>query len=381
MRKFLLHIIPYDFIRFVRKHFTINYLFWGSSKKNVGFYRLNINKSENEKFSFGGKYSLKNETILEAFINCGNQYKKRSGLLREYILECNDCIIEPRYGWGIANKDNTLIFDSLSNNSWKEQYHPPFLPFWWAKTINKTGLCFDQAVSIRMIEGGHKNYWHFFNDLIGQVVLAQENNLDHLPFIISYSFSKQKFFIEALELSSYLKSRVWIVQDDNSYIECKKVFFLQKEINHISQFNKVIDFFNSKEYKVVSKKKIFLTRNSTRIRSIKNIIEVEQMMLHHGFEIIDTDTLSIKDQIILFKNTAVLVGIHGAGLVNMIFRANLPLKILEIFPKNYIQPHYFWLATDFNYEYDAFIGGQLVLNSQFEVNLSEFEYKIQLLIK
>jgi hypothetical protein len=56
------------------------------------------------------------------------------------------------------------------------------------------------------------------------------------------------------------------------------------------------------------------------------------------------------------------VGIHGAGLANIVFRANAPMSLLEMFPPISVPsfeappPHYFWLATQLGFEYDLLFG-------------------------
>ena len=42
-------------------------------------------------------------------------------------------------------------------------------------------------------------------------------------------------------------------------------------------------------------------------------------MIKHGFEIVYTEKLSLKDQISLMCETKTLVSLHGAALTNMIF--------------------------------------------------------------
>src|SRR5690606_5188706 len=68
-----------------------------------------------------------------------------------------------------------------------------------------------------------------------------------------------------------------------------------------------------------------------------------------------TDNMKLMEQIEAFRDIKCLIGIHGAGLTNMIF-CKQKLKVLEIFPPNNIPPHYYWLATNWGFEYNAIMG-------------------------
>ena len=163
---YILRIIPHKFIRFTLKYLNVNYLLFGNSKKAVGTYIINDEKSYFSSFD----ESLDKE-VLSGFEKCCDDYLQRNNLLREYILQCEDCVIEPKHGWGIINSSNELIFDSISNNAWIESYPPSFVKYIISKS---NATYYPELISIRMLGGGEKNYWHFFSDLLGQIVLAQK---------------------------------------------------------------------------------------------------------------------------------------------------------------------------------------------------------------
>ena len=58
----------------------------------------------------------------------------------------------------------------------------------------------------------------------------------------------------------------------------------------------------------------------------------------------------------LFSETAYLISAHGAGLVNIIYRRNAPMKLLELFPSKYVMLHYYLLCRMFGFQYDYLIG-------------------------
>ena len=69
---------------------------------------------------------------------------------------------------------------------------------------------------------------------------------------------------------------------------------------------------------VVKHKKIFIKRNSD-YRNANNAKDVEDMLIAEGFFVIEPEKFSFKEQINLFSNAEVLVGVTGAAFANLIF--------------------------------------------------------------
>jgi hypothetical protein len=78
----------------------------------------------------------------------------------------------------------------------------------------------------------------------------------------------------------------------------------------------------------------------------------------------------------LFGSTGFLVGIHGAGLTNVIFRKNAPMNVLEILPGDYLQPHYFWLSKGMGHTYRCIAGSESFYDTSFYVDPVLFEKKL-----
>src|SRR4051812_2892340 len=102
-KKILFSLVPYNAMRFIKKHFTKNYLFFGKSSHNTGTYLLNRNTTDFPSF---GSYSELGSDISEGFEKTFREYRAHKGFMREYILECKDCFIEPQFGWGIDAQTN-----------------------------------------------------------------------------------------------------------------------------------------------------------------------------------------------------------------------------------------------------------------------------------
>ena len=97
-----------------------------------------------------------------------------------------------------------------------------------------------------------------------------------------------------------------------------------------------------------SGRKIFLTRKGRRC--FDNQTRLEGIAISYGLEIVDTEGMSVEDQIRLFSEVGVLVANHGAGLTNMIY---MPFggKVLEMFSTKWKNDCYFRLASIMRHEY------------------------------
>jgi capsular polysaccharide biosynthesis protein len=87
-----------------------------------------------------------------------------------------------------------------------------------------------------------------------------------------------------------------------------------------------------------------------------------EILNEHNFEIVDLDTISVIEQIMIFSSAKIIVGIHGAGLVNIFF-CGAGSKLMEIYPPNYFDPSIRLLAINLNIEYTYIIGNLVNYNN------------------
>ena len=76
------------------------------------------------------------------------------------------------------------------------------------------------------------------------------------------------------------------------------------------------------------KKRVFLTRQHESCRRIINFNCIEPILKKYDFQIVNTEGLSVLDQVQLFHKMKFLIAPHGAGLTNMIFSESL--SIIEL---------------------------------------------------
>jgi Capsular polysaccharide biosynthesis protein len=109
-----------------------------------------------------------------------------------------------------------------------------------------------------------------------------------------------------------------------------------------------------------SERRVFLIRGANRRRGLRNAEAITEILKPYGFEAIDTDNLSLPEQAQLFANCRHLVGIHGAGLTNMIHRRGQPMSLFELHAPPYLiknfNPCYHNMAVALGYDYGAMQG-------------------------
>ena len=100
------------------------------------------------------------------------------------------------------------------------------------------------------------------------------------------------------------------------------------------------------------RRRLLISRSEAAIggRRILNEDELLEALFPWRFERCILENISIPEQVKLFRNAEMIVGAHGAGLANMLFLEE-KAAILELFPGNYIIPHYFFLAESLGMEY------------------------------
>lgn len=101
-------------------------------------------------------------------------------------------------------------------------------------------------------------------------------------------------------------------------------------------------------------RRLFISRADAKTRHILNEIEVEFILSKYNFEITNLSALDLNEQIKLFSEADIVVGVHGAGLTNTVFSPK-GTKILEILPPMVATPAYWFLANGCGHSYRTLV--------------------------
>jgi hypothetical protein len=97
-----------------------------------------------------------------------------------------------------------------------------------------------------------------------------------------------------------------------------------------------------KELAIEGKRRVFLTRKGRR--RFDNQEEIEQTLAMSGFDVIDAESLSVREQMDIFRASSFIVSNHGAGLTNILWSRSGTV-VVELFSHKWLNDCYFRLAS------------------------------------
>lgn len=89
-------------------------------------------------------------------------------------------------------------------------------------------------------------------------------------------------------------------------------------------------------------RRLFIDRVQSPRRVI-NRAEVDPVLERHGIEIVEPSAMSPQDEIAMFRDAELVVGVTGSGLANALFSRSAHL--VELVPGQELLPHFFYLTA------------------------------------
>ncbi|WP_296708432.1 glycosyltransferase family 61 protein [Rhodoblastus sp.] len=210
---------------------------------------------------------------------------------------------------------------------------------------------------------GGENYCHWLLDWMARAVVADgvRGPMDWvLAHCIERGFQNDSFraFFPNRNVRLLNGKRVcWLAFDELSYFEPAHVDNLHPtfwgDSNALHEMRRRIF---SRVQNAIPKpnrtaRKLYISRADARgRRAIINEAELTERLVKLGFEIVTLSELDFKSQVLMFESASIVIGVHGAGLTNMIFM-NERSNILEIFYKSYGTPAYIRIAQSLGLNY------------------------------
>jgi len=102
-------------------------------------------------------------------------------------------------------------------------------------------------------------------------------------------------------------------------------------------------------------KLLYLSRQDATTRRLLHEPGLIKRLERLGFEVVLCSQLTLEEQILLFQQAEMVVGPHGAALVNLLF-CRPGARALELFPEYCVQPHYRGLAAWRKLQYGYLVG-------------------------
>jgi hypothetical protein len=280
-------------------------------------------------------------------------------------------VVEPRNGWIIAGHTR-LVERSMPYHVWSTA-----VPYLLAKP--SIGAAFRPAHDIGPVASlriaWDDNYYHFYNDVLARLRLIEAVVPPEVPVLISGSLARRPYVKACIERGVF-GARTVISQPSKTYLRCPEVYVVDKRGGDRLDWDYFLDRLDGRG-PGTGNRRVLLVRAPARGRALVNDDEVRELCQARGFEAIDTDGWTLDEQIDLFRDASLVVGVHGAGLSNIAFRRGGRLALLELippgpFPLSFNAVHegesdYASLCRYFGFRYASLIGtieGRIYKRSQ-----------------
>lgn len=222
------------------------------------------------------------------------------------------------------------------------------------------------------------NLWHLFADSLNPLLwLLRSGRLDRdVPVLIHrrlWDAQHVRYYLDLPQLSGIR----WLVQEEGQWVRARHV--TKASATH-GEFRRTYEMLDDRASKRPHRR-IFLDRRPRYRRRLENDSAILPLLAKRGFERIFAEELSYAEQVALFRETQYLVGLHGAGLTNMLHAEAAELRVLEILTETYLMPHYYWLSQTVGaLHYDALVGSPLNWRGNYRVDPAALEQRLDAML-
>jgi hypothetical protein len=289
--------------------------------------------------------------------------------------------IEPKFGY-IVTEHGTLIEDSMTTNlgiiaePWKQGLPSPSEFRDATKKGSHRVIHHPKIISLRHL--WEWNYYHFYVDILSRLRALDDAGIDKSIPLALGNYADDVAFVKQIIGIGSLASRNWVLPG-HDFVSADEVYYCRTQQSWKARLSYPVSLMNLPRPNLSSRDRIFLVRPLAATRRILNQPEIEPVISKYGFRTVDTSQMSVKDQIDLFADARHLIAVHGAGMVNVIYRQGAPLSVLELRPDVYNVECMQDINKDYGY-YTDILGGKSdsseAQHANFTVDPATLEQKI-----
>ena len=247
----------------------------------------------------------------------------------------------PKAELKINNLHNMFITRSMLVGNIKGDHSSclvPNIPDGWKKKINFT--FFGSLLKNKLHFLDNKNYYfishiwgngyhHWLTEVAPKLFLFEEEIKEG---ILLFPLSTPNFIREFLEAWEFNNVEFY---RDNCFV--RKIQVIDNPNSGHYDKNLLLEFKKKVLQKVGNQKtgvsnKVYVSRKNSTKRKVLNEKELCNKLERAGFSCIETDKMSLFDEVNIFRSCDYLISLHGAGLTNLLFMPD-GSKIVEFFPQ------------------------------------------------
>ena len=295
--------------------------------------------------------AVNNDELPDAF----QQMFRRTASISErsiYILtdvKCTyDCIVF----------NNIKIFTPSLAANWTKDFlnHTFLLKQWYGRHISLSA----SADGIALIyDQWSWNYYHWLIDCLPRLLILREKFPNYLLLMPKNAAP----FMEVTAAILGFKNYLYI--ERNEILDAHKVMVPEHSAHSLFHDSTLIrrvqkELLDGLGYiKKKPHRRIYISRSTQRKRRVANEPEVSDVVSKFNFEVIHFENMSFEDQVLLMQEAAVVIGVHGANLANILFMQPKCI-VVEMLNANSVNPLYFRLSSYLNLAYYALPCDQII---------------------
>jgi len=215
------------------------------------------------------------------------------------------------------------------------------------------------SVVFPLVSKWNLNYFHWVTEYTPMIRALKSYNSKNAKAKILISEDAPRWQTQWIHMLGYQKED--FVYYDGSFVGTKKIVMTEHRRHTGGRFEAFSLSFDDllwvrkralSNVKNCSngEKNIFISRQKSR-RSISNFNDIKKVLNEYNFKILHMEDLDVVDQIDAVSNADFIVGVHGSGLVNILF-CNPNSNVIELLPRAYNNTHYYRISQMFDMQYE-----------------------------
>ncbi len=233
----------------------------------------------------------------------------------------------------------------------------------WANPPEKNQACHDKfprkinikdTLAVVAIGGGGMNYYHWLTEVLPRIYLLKHGDIWQKIDRFFIDEPSQKIAITLDILGIPLSQRIY-ARFDRTLASPLVIApqFLRSQPRWRVDFLRTT-FLPYRDVHSSKVSKIYISRSQASRRRILNEAEVLDYLKLRGYVPFCLEDFSFLEQVSLFSQAQIIIGLHGAGLTNVAW-CPAGARLLEIFPSESIPSYYWVLASQAGVNYYYFL--------------------------
>lgn len=250
------------------------------------------------------------------------------------LLEIEKVFVSP---YGVVFKNGRIVEESIYPGFPNQRFYLTFI-----KKILLGRVRSVPDFCIVALYAYYDNYYHFVCDILprlynARAYAAEAKVLVHerLPSFVKEYLSLLGFYkIESIKENELAYVQKVLLPSFTSGMHSHN----SAVMNELAQYLKNKSATKNKEG--LGFKNVYVSRQKAKHRRVLNELEVINLVTQYGFTVVNFEEYKVDEQIALMQTVKNFIGVHGAGLTNIMFMPKNGLVIEMLHPGHHIDCYY-----------------------------------------